>query len=62
MDPQSDNQITSQERLKKALEEMDDDQSSEKDIRLLLEEVTSENDNGDMLDPVRIGAAYLDSY
>ncbi|KAH0669405.1 hypothetical protein KY285_023570 [Solanum tuberosum] len=49
-------------RLKKALKEMDDDQSNEEDIMLLLEEVTSENDNGDMLDPTGIAAAYLESY
>ncbi|KAH0722200.1 hypothetical protein KY285_004813 [Solanum tuberosum] len=50
------------DRLKKALKEMDDDQSSEEDIRLFLEEVTSENENGDMLDPTGIAATYLDSY
>ncbi|KAG5606719.1 hypothetical protein H5410_028211 [Solanum commersonii] len=49
------------ERLRKALKEKDDDQSSEKDIMLLLEEVTYD-DNGDMLDPTGIAAAYLDSY
>ncbi|KAG5605602.1 hypothetical protein H5410_027094 [Solanum commersonii] len=49
-------------RLNKALKEMDDDQSNEEDIMLLLEEVTSENDNGDMLDPTGIAAAYLKSY
>ncbi|KAG5571273.1 hypothetical protein H5410_061039 [Solanum commersonii] len=50
------------EIIKKALKEMDDDQSIEEDIMLLLEEVTSEKDNGDMLDPTRIDAAYIDSY
>uniref|UniRef100_M1DMF7 Uncharacterized protein n=1 Tax=Solanum tuberosum TaxID=4113 RepID=M1DMF7_SOLTU len=50
------------ERLKKALKEMDDDQSNEEDIMLLLEEVMSEKDNGDMLDPTGIASAYLDSY
>ncbi|KAH0638716.1 hypothetical protein KY285_035302 [Solanum tuberosum] len=50
------------EKLKKALEKMDDDQTSEEDIMLLLEEVTSENDNRDMLDPSGIAATYLDSY
>ncbi|KAH0672561.1 hypothetical protein KY290_024789 [Solanum tuberosum] len=49
-------------RLKKALKEMDDDQSSEEDIMFLLEEVTYENDSGDMLDPTGIAVAYLDSY
>ncbi|KAG5579988.1 hypothetical protein H5410_050615 [Solanum commersonii] len=50
------------ERLKKALKEMDDNQSNEEDIMLLLEEVTSEKDNGAMLDPTGIALAYLDFY